>query len=194
MKGKRLHIILVLLAAVLLSSCSIRRFVPEGKYLVRSNKVVIEKKGTEISKSGISKYISLKPYRTTFQTNIPTWIYYKWERRPKSVFWKWMNKNFGRQPIYYDVAEANNSMTQMMRYLDNVGYFNSQVTHEVQKRRRRKNVKIIYHVFPTQPYRVKDIDYVIEDSLVRSYIMRDSTEFPVKEGDIYNAFSLDNQR
>lgn len=194
MKGKRLHIILVLLAAVLLSSCSIRRFVPEGKYLVRSNKVVIEKKGTEISKSGISKYISLKPYRTTFQTNIPTWIYYKWERRPKSVFWKWMNKNFGRQPIYYDVAEANNSMTQMMRYLDNVGYFNSQVTHEVQKRRRRKNVKIIYHVFPTQPYRVKDINYVIEDSLVRSYIMRDSSEFPVKEGDIYNAFSLDNQR
>ena len=194
MSGKKFHIVIGLLVAILMSSCSLRRFVPEGKYLVRSNKVVIEEKGTEISKSGISKYISLRPYRTTFQTNVPTWIYYKWERKPKSVFWKWMNKNFGKPPVYYEVAEANNSMTQMMRYLDNVGYFNSQVTHEVKTKKRRKTAKITYHVFPAQPYRVKDIKYIIEDSLVRSYIMRDSTEFPLKEGDIYNAFSLDNQR
>ena len=194
MKGKRLHIILVLLAAVMLSSCSLRRFVPEGKYLVRTNKVVIEEKGTEINKSDISKYISLKPYRTTFQTNFPTWVYYKHERRPKSAFWKWMDKNFGKQPIYYEVAEANNSMIQMMRYLDNVGYFNSKVTHSLKTKKRKKTAKVTYYVYPTKPYRVKDIEYVIEDSLVRSYIMRDSANFPLKKGDIYNAFSLDNQR
>ena len=194
MKGKRLHIILVMLAAVMLSSCSLRRFVPEGKYLVRTNKVVIEEKGTEINKSDISKYISLKPYRTTFQTNFPTWVYYKHERRPKSAFWKWMDKNFGKQPIYYEVAEANNSMIQMMRYLDNVGYFNSKVTHSLKTKKRKKTAKVTYYVYPTKPYRVKDIEYVIEDSLVRSYIMRDSANFPLKKGDIYNAFSLDNQR
>ena len=178
----------------MLSSCSLRRFVPEGKYLVRTNKVVIEEKGTEINKSDISKYISLKPYRTTFQTNFPTWVYYKHERRPKSAFWKWMDKNFGKQPIYYEVAEANNSMIQMMRYLDNVGYFNSKVTHSLKTKKRKKTAKVTYYVYPTKPYRVKDIEYVIEDSLVRSYIMRDSANFPLKKGDIYNAFSLDNQR
>ncbi len=194
MSGKRFHIVIGLLVAVLMSSCSIRRFVPEGKYLVKSNKVVIEEKGTEISKSGISKYISLKPYKKTIQTNIPTWIYYHYERHPKSVFWKWMDKNFGRQPVYYDESEANNSMNQMMRYLDNVGYFHSNVTHEVRTKKRKKTAKVIYHVYPTKPYRVKQMDYVIEDSLVRTYVMRDSTKFPVKEGDIYNAYSLDNQR
>ncbi len=194
MSGKRFHIVIGILVAVLMSSCSIRRFVPEGKYLVRSNKVVIEEKGTEISKSGISKYISLKPYRTTFRTNFPTWVYYKHERKPNSAFWKWMDKNFGNQPSYYDEVEANNSMTQMMRYLDNVGYFNSKVTHEVKTKKRRKLVKITYHVYPTQPYRIKNFDYVIEDSLVRSYIMRDSANFPLEEGDIYNSFSLDKQR
>ena len=119
-----------------MSSCSIRRFVPEGKYLVQSNKVVIEEKDTQISKSGISKYISLKPYKSTFQTNIPTWIYYQWDRHQKSVFWKWMNKNFGKQPIYYELAEANNSSDQMMRYLNNVGYFNSNVTHTIKTKER----------------------------------------------------------
>ena len=90
MSGKRFHIVIGLLVAILMSSCSIRRYVPDGKYLVKSNKVVIEEKGTEISKSGISKYISLKPYKKAIQTNIPTWIYYVYERHPKSVFWKWM--------------------------------------------------------------------------------------------------------
>ncbi len=194
MSGKRFHIVIALLVAVLMSSCSLRRFVPEGKYLVKSNKVVIEEDDTQISKSGISKYISLKPYKSTFQTNIPTWIYYQWDRHQKSVFWKWMNKNFGKQPIYYELAEANNSSDQMMRYLNNVGYFNSNVTHTIKTKERRKTAKVTYHVYPTQPYIVRKISYVIEDSLVRSLVMRDSAKFPIKEGDIYNAFSLDDQR
>lgn len=194
MSGKRLHIVIGLLVAVMMSSCSLRRFVPEGKYLVKSNKVVIEKKGTEISKSGISKYISLKPYKSTFQTNIPTWIYFKYERKPKNAFWKWMDKNFGRQPTFYDESEANNSAKQMMRYLDNVGYFNSSVTHEVKTKKWKKTAKVTYRVYPNQPYRVNNLDYVIEDSLIRSYVMRDSTKFPLEEGDIYNAYSLDKQR
>ena len=194
MFGKRLHIVIGLLVAVLMSSCSIRRFVPEGKYLVKSNKVVIEEKGTEISKSGISKYITPKPYKKAIQTNIPTWIYFQYERKPKSAFWKWMDKNFGRQPSFYDESEANNSSKQMMRYLDNVGYFNSNVTHEVKTKKRKKTAKVTYHVYPAQPYRVNNIDYIIEDSLIRTYVMRDSTKFPVEAGDIYNAYSLDDQR
>jgi outer membrane protein assembly factor BamA len=82
----------------------------------------------------------------------------------------------------------------MMRYLDNVGYFNSKVTHEVTFKEKNKKAKVIYHIYPTNPYRVKDINYVIEDSLVRTYIMRDSTDFPLHVGDIYNAYSLDEQR
>ena len=137
MSGKRLHIVIGLLVAVLMSSCSIRRYVPEGKYLVKSNKVIIEEKGTEISKSGISKYITPKPYKKAIQTNIPTWIYFQYERKPKSAFWKWMDKNFGRQPSFYDESEADNSTKQMLRYLDNVGYFNSKVTHDVKIKKRK---------------------------------------------------------
>ncbi len=195
MTGKRYHIFLIgALVAILMSSCSLRRFVPEGKYLVQSNKVVIEEKGTEISKTGISQYISLKPYKTTFQTNVPTWIYYKHERKPKSSFWKWMNKNFGNQPVYYEKSEANNSSKQMRRYLDNVGYFHSNVTHSVKLRKRKKKAKITYHVYPSRPYTVNGIDYIIEDSLINRLIMRDSARFPLKEGDIYNAYSLKDER
>ena len=193
MSGKRYHIFVVgMLVAILMSSCGIRRFVPEGKYLVQSNKVVIEKDDTEINKSEVSNYITLKPYRSMFETNMPTWIYYKAQRHPSSAIWKWLNKTFGSQPVYYDKTGANNSAQQMMRYLENVGYFNSKVTHTVVNK--RKMAKVTYHIYPTQPYTINKINYIIEDSLVRHYIMRDSTKFPVHEKEKYNAYALDDQR
>ena len=192
MSGKRFHIVIGLFMAILMSSCSINRFVPEGKSLVQSNKVVIEGKKTQISKSKLSSYITLKPYKSSFQTKLPNWIYYKSERRPNSKTWKWLNEKFGREPIYYDPTEANNSANQMMRYIDNVGYFHSQVTHTVKERGKR--AKITYHVYPSQPYTVNHVEYVINDSLIRSYIMRDSTRFELNEGDIYNAYTLNDTR
>jgi outer membrane protein assembly factor BamA len=192
MSGKRLHIVIGFFMAILMSSCSINRFIPEGKSLVSSNKIVIEGEKTQISKSGLSNYITLKPYKTTFQTKVPNWIYYKSERKPNNKVWKWLNEKFGREPIYYDATSANNSAQQMMRYLDNVGYFHSKVTHTVKEKGKR--AKVTYHVYPTQPYTVNDIEYVINDSLIRSYIMRDSTKFELEEGDIYNAYTLNNVR
>ena len=178
--------------AILMSSCNINRFIPEGKSLVSSNKIVIEDENTKISKSELSKYITLKPYKSTLQTRIPNWIYYKAEQKPNSKTWKWLNEKFGREPIYYDVKEANNSANQMMRHLDNVGYFHSKVTHTVEHWDKR--AKVTYEVEPTTPYTVNHVEYEINDSLIRSYIMRDSTKFGLNEGDIYNAFTLNDMR
>ena len=192
MSVKRLHIIILLFVAVAMSSCNINRFVPEGKYLVKKNSIVIEEKKTEISKSGLSSYITLKPYKDAFQTNLPTWIYYKSEQKPNSKVWAWVNKNFGKTPVYYDVKGANNSAAQMMLYLDNVGYFHSKVNHTVKTK--RKKATVTYHVYPTKPYHIKQFNYVINDTLVNRYIMHDSAKFEPKKGDIYNAYSLDDQR
>lgn len=192
MQGKRLHIIFLALVCIVLSSCNINRFVPEGKYLVKSNTVVIEKKKTEISKSKLSSYIVQKPYKNSLQTNVPTWIYYKSARRPNSKIWKWINEKFGREPVYYEKSEANRSAEQMMRYLNKVGYFHSKVRHEVSTRRKRAKVK--YFVTPTEPYRVNKMEYVVEDSLMRVYLMRDKSRFTLQEGDIYNEFLLGDDR
>jgi len=192
MSGKRLHIVIGLFLAILMSSCSINRFIPEGKSLVQRNRVEIEGEKNQINKSDLSKYITLKPYKTTFQTKIPNWIYYQSERKPNNKTWKWLNEKYGREPIYYDPKEANNSAKQMMLYLNNVGYFHSVVKHTVEEQEKR--AKITYHVYLAQPYTVNHIEYVIKDSLIRSYIMRDSTKFELNEGDIYNAYTLDNVR
>ena len=191
-KGKRLHIILGLLVMVMMSSCNIGRFVPEGKYLVKSNKVVIENEYKEVSKSGLSDYITEKAYKNFWETNFKVWVYYKAELKPQSKFWKWMMKNFGREPVYYDLAGANGTSKQMMRYLDNVGYFHSNVTHTVETR--GKKAKVTYHIYPKHPYTVNELVYNIGDTLIERYIMRDSASLPLHKGMIYNAYDMNSQR
>ena len=192
LRGKTLHIVIGLALAVLMSSCGINRFVPEGKYLVKKNKIVIEGDHKDLSSSGLSTYITLKPYKEFYQSNFGSRMYYRAQLHPDSKFWRWMNKNFGREPVYYDKTEADNSTVQMMRYLDNVGHFHSKVTSDVEFQ--QKKAIVTYHIYPTEPYIVNDLEYFFGDSIMEHTIMRDSASLPLKKGQIYNAYSMNDQR
>ena len=184
----------MVLAATFLTSCNLSRYVPDDKFLVKKNSIVIENNDSaDISKSSLSSYISLKPYKEPLQPKSRTWIYYKSEQHPKSRMWRWMNKTLGREPVYYDKSEAERSAKQLTLYLDKVGYFNSKVTHSV-KTTMFKRAKITYHVSPAQPYRINRINYVINDSIMERFIMREKEQFTIHEGDIYDEFAMQEQR
>ena len=175
-----------------MSSCSIRRFVPEGEYLVKKNVISIDSTKVSFSKSSLSSYISQKPYKSLFSTNIKLWAYYVSEDKTDKKFYRWLNEVVGTEPEYYSETAANNSARQMELYLDNVGYFHSKVKTETYKKRFK--VKVHYNVSTTKPYRIRDISYDIADSALASYVFQIKESFPVKAGDIYNAYTLDNQR
>ena len=185
---------MILLSALMLtmSSCSLRKYVPEGKYLVKKNTIVIEKDNTEISKSNLSNYISLKPYKEILESDTPIWIYYKSKKHPNSKFWAWLNRSVGKEPTYYEKTDANYSAKQMALYLGNIGYPNSKVNSSVKTKRYKATVT--YTVHPSEPYRISKINYIIEDTVLTRYIMRHKADFPVKEGDIYNAYTMNTQR
>lgn len=160
--------------------------------MVQKNTVVIHENGEDLSKSKLSSYIALKPYKTNLQSKIPFWVYYQMERHPQSKFWIWMNKSFGKEPVYFDQTEANRSSEQMMRYLNQAGHFNSTVKNSVALKDKR--AKVTYDVYPTPPYRVTQINYEIGDTLIERYIMRDKEDFPFKEGDIYSEQKMSDLR
>ena len=185
---------MILLSALVLTmpSCSLRRHVPEGKYLVKKSTIVVENDSTSISKSNLSDYISLKPYKDGLDSDIPFWIYYKTKKHPNSKFWNWLNRSVGKEPTYYEKADANYSAKQMSLYLGNIGYPNSKVNSSVKAKRHKATV--IYTVNPSQPYRIKKINYIVEDSAIARFLKRFEESYPVKVGDIYNAYTMNTQR
>jgi outer membrane protein assembly factor BamA len=176
----------------LLASCSIRRFVPENQHFLHGNKVEITEKKVAFSKSDVSSYIIQKPHKVQFPTKFTTWLYYVTENNSGHGFKYWINEHFSKKPEYYDADEATTSAQQIEQYLDNIGYFHAKVTNEVNFKGYRAKAK--YVVNPGTPYRINKINYQIEDTLIMRYVKRMESRLPVKTNDIYNAYTLDEQR
>ena len=192
MKKRLSHIILFCLTAFLLPSCCIQRFVPEGKHFLHDNKVVIENKKVEFKKADITPYISQKTHKVSFPSRFPTWLYYVTEDKKDKKFWNWVNEHLTRHPEYYDQEAAYQSARQIEQYLDNRGYFNSKVTNTVKYKGHKAFAT--YTIKPSTPYRISKINYQIEDTALMRSVMRLESRFPAKVNDIYNAYTLDEQR
>lgn len=192
MRKRFVHIILLTLTVFLFSSCGIKRFIPEGQHFLHENKVEIKDKKVEFKKSDVSPYIAQKTHKVSFPTRFPTWLYYVTEKKTDKSFWRWVNENLTRKPEYYDAESARNSARQIAQYLDNRGYFHSKVTNSV--RFKKHKAYVTYTIQPSTPYRINKINYQIEDTALMRSVMRIERRFPAKVNDIYNAYTLDEQR
>ena len=192
MRKQRFHIILFFLTAMLLSSCRVNRFVPEGKYFLHKNTVEVDRKQTEFTKSEVSSYIIQKTHKVRFPTRFPTWLYYVTENNSGSGFKHWVNEHLSRKPEYFDASEVSHSARQMEQYLDNRGYFNSKVTAKVDYKDKR--ARVTYTIHPGEPYHISKIDYQVEDTALWRALSRIEPRFPAQVNQVYNAYTLDQQR
>ena len=195
MTKNHLHIILWLLLATLFSSCSIKRYVPEQSQFLHKNKVEIKGKKAALKTSELSSYINQKTFNARFPNRFQLWWYYVTEKSDRK-FWQWINQHLGKKPEYYDANATILSKQQIEQYLNNRGYFNSEVRCKTKNFRKRKKHLLVatYEVYPNEPYRISKIHYDIEDTVLAQTVMRFQDRFPAKTGDIYNAYTLDEQR
>lgn len=198
MLKKGIHIIFLCLTALLFASCAVRRHMPEGQRFLDKNSIVINNEKnvhTEFKKSDLSAYIVQSPHKVRFPFKFPTWLYYVTEHKT-GRFWRWVNGSIARTPEYFDADAAYHSARQMEQYLDNRGYFHSKVSYTTKPKSawKRHRIKTTYTIVPTQPYTISHINYRIEDTLLKNDVMRIESRFPTKVNDIYNAYTLDEQR
>ena len=173
-------------------SCSIRKHIPTGEMILKNNVVEIHSKDVDFTKSDISSCIA-QSSNPKFLGLMPlTWVYYKTEKNKESKFVKWINKTIGEKPVYFSNDLKEISVTQISKYLNDVGYFNSGISTEIKNKRGIS--KVYYGIYPAKPYIVDSISYKITDSVIFQYVKDIEATLPVKKGEIYNAFTLDDER
>ena len=183
---------IIVFLSLILASCSTTRLLKENEYLLVKNSIVIDKK-TKITTNELSGYIQQKPNKKilgVFRFN--TYIYLKTDQPEQSKFKKWLNKVAGEKPAILDTNIANNSATQIALYLNNKGYFNSDVYKKTNYR--RKKAEVTYFVNLAVPYKIKDISYSISDPKLGNIVEKQRDNSLIKPGDIYDAYTLDNER
>jgi outer membrane protein assembly factor BamA len=175
----------------LLSGCASRKYVPEGQYLVNKYNVNAVNKPPEVNTADLKSFLKPRPNKKTLGIRFKLHHYFREQVKP-TKFNKWKNKNFGEEPVYFDDEHVERLGIKMERFLDNSGFFNSKVTFDVEFG--KKVADVTFTVETVEPYRIKKISYDISDTVVAGFFWENIKKTLLREGDIYNAFTMDDER
>lgn len=174
-----------------LSGCSAKRYVMNNEHLVRSYKVQVKGNYSEISTSELRSFCKPKPNTKTLFSRIKLYNYFRYQKK-KNKFRTWLNTHFGEPPAFYIQEDAEVVKRNMIRYLNNVGFFNSEITYRVKYT--KKLAKVFFEIQPAKPYRIKSIEYEIADTLVKKLVYNGLSKNLIKTGKVYNAYTFDDER
>lgn len=213
---KNFTISYLLLAAILLviSSCNSTKYVPQGDYLLRKNKVVIDDK-TKLD-SEVKDYIIQRPNsrflgypfslhfynlgNENYEQRHSEWVqnHPKTNQTLRDIFsekqtvkmgetYKSINKwflNGGEPPVVLDEEKAKITSKKLRTFYFNKGYFNAEVDHSVVLK--VKKAEIHYNITKNEPYRLDSIYTVIDSKTIDSIYHKTIENSFIKSGDIYD--------
>ncbi len=187
-----LKLILLFIISQLIVSCTARRLIPEGKYIVHKNSIDLKEKKEGFTRSDLAAFVGQRPNKSFLGVRFPLWVYYQTDDKIDKKFWRWINEKLGSPPVYFEEGTAESASNQMKKYLNNVGYFNSSVVSDVSFEKFK--AEVVYKIETTVPYRINAFEYAISDSALAMWVEPRKTNSPVKVGNVYNVYRLDEER
>jgi outer membrane protein assembly factor BamA len=177
-----------------LYSCSVKKFVPKGRYLVNNSKIIItDKTYPELKAGDLKVYAQPRHNKKVLFWRIQLWDYYQ-NQKKHTRFSEWRYKKFGEKPVYFYTEDAVRNARNMERYLDDIGFFHSRVSYAFHFNQKKKLADITYTVTPSKPYHIDTVMFVTKDSTLIPYVKKYEPGSLLKVGDIYNAYTMDDER
>lgn len=181
---------LLFVALLFLTSCSLTKYVPENKYLL--NNVKIESDIEKLGEEQLSPYLRQRPNPGIFGIYRLQLRMYNLAGQDSSKWYNRMFKKIGEAPVVFNHELTDRTRAEMLKGLANKGYMNAEVKVDVVLKKKKANV--VYQVKGNTPYHIRKIKYEIDDDSIRSFILKDSVNFTVQAGDIFDVDKLEQER
>ena len=180
---------LIAMVAVVLSSCSVSRHLPEGTYMLEEVKVFSEEDPRVVG-SLKSKTRQRPNVRTFGIVRLPLRIYALSGMRNN-----WVNRtlrNIGEAPRVYNDTLTRKSCEAMEQTLVNMGYLKAEV--EAVTSYDGYKAKVSYYAHPGRQYHIASVRYSCVDTTILAHLLADTVNSPLKVGEPFDANVLSNER
>lgn len=172
-----------------ITSCSTTRVLPAGESRLKANKIIIEN-SKQYPASNLNPYIKQKPNTYFIFGWNPFLNLYNWSN-DKNTGWNRFLKRLGQAPVVFDKDLVESSSRNMNNHLIYDGYYHSVIKDSIITKNRKTTV--LYRVWLGKQYRINDITYDINDSLLRQLFFADTTQSLLKQGDILSENILEQE-
>ncbi|MFQ9997479.1 MAG: hypothetical protein ACLRV7_10525, partial [Hoylesella buccalis] len=190
---RKVKLSIFFLTLLFLVGCSSSKFIPENEYLLQEVEIKSDQKGFDAA--SLEPYIRQKANSKWFSLfNIPLGTYSLSGRDTT----KWVNRTLrkiGEEPVLFDTVQANQSMNDLKKALQNAGYMHAEV--DLQTKIKGKKLKAIYTLHPGEPYRINRVRYDIADERIKRILALDKPQHAIRSlqsGSRFTVERLDEER
>lgn len=175
------------------TSCRITRNVPENEYLLDNANLTIEtnEKKPGVKERELQNYIKQKPNKRVLLFRLHLRMY-NLARKGKEKGFSKLLRTIGEEPVLLDTLQTNQSANNLDRYINSKGYYDATVSHTTDIKGERATVN--YKITMGDPYRIKRVNYVIEDTLIRNIVLNDTVNSLISVGSRFDTDLLRKER
>lgn len=181
---------------MLLHACSIEKFIPEGEQLYTGAQLNLETasdiKEFKDVKTELYNLIEPNPNTTFLGIRPALYFHYKAQRDKPGFIYKFLNKSFGEEPVYFSDVNPDRIEELILNRLDNNGFFYSQSSYQTNIKNNYASVD--YTAKLTAPYTLEN--YTLESDSLPIYreIEKMIPETPLAKGDRFDLDLLKAER
>ncbi len=192
MKTKWLHkfLLTALPAMLMMSSCTVSRFVPEGEYLL--DKVTIKSDSSSLKTAALALYIRQHPNSRWFNLWRVPLLPYMISGTDSAKHWNRFMWRVGENPVIADTMQAEACRADIQGAVRGLGYLDAEV--ELQQIHKKRKATMHYQIHPGTRYKVSGVDRIYQDSTSAIIAMKHEDESLLREGMDMDFNVLDAER
>lgn len=184
---RKLHIYLIgLISFLVLQSCSIKRFIPEGELLYRGADLEVDTvsdiKEFDQLRTQLEAVIQPEPNRKLLGMYPGLYFHYKAQKEKPGFINKFLNDKIGQEPVYLSNVDPILTQDLLINRLENRGFFYSTATSSIRENEPKKTARVNYKVGLTEPYRLENYKLDSDSLLIYREIAKHLPDTPIEKG------------
>lgn len=194
------HVVFFVLLLVVLTSCSVQKFIPEQKTLYEGAEIIFEtKKDTSLPqlKSKLQEAVSRSTNSKILGMRPGLYMHYKAANENSGFITRFINKQIGEPPYYFEAKTVDLTKDILTNRLQNSGYFGANVNSSVDKDTLAKTTAVTYSVELPEPYTLESytLNTTYGDSLEIYQEIKSSLEFSqIQKNSLFDLDKLKTER
>ncbi len=192
------NLLAVLFLVLVCYGCSVDRYIPEGKYLYTKETVNITPdsvvENLDAIKTDLKAALRPEPVGSFLGGYPGLYYHYKAQREKPGFLNKFLNRKFGKEPVYDTDIETYEMEQILLNRLENKGFFYSTVSSEILRDTSSKEAEAIYSLRLTKPYRLKTYQLDSDTLPVYTKIQNSMNETLLKKDMLFNLSAMKAER
>jgi outer membrane protein assembly factor BamA len=150
-------------------SCSISKYIPDGERLYTGAELSLQLADSIQSiadtRQELESLLRPKPNSRFLGMRPSLYFHYKAQKAKPGFIYKWLNKKFGEDPIYFSEVNPGQMEELILNRLDNKGFFYSSAQHESDIKNKFAGLR--YKVVLPRPYTMEN--YTLKKDTLKIY-------------------------